>query len=247
MFQYTDAELWVLPLSLFIVVVIAVILGIVLKKSSPKTKNWVSVVIVTFMILLEIEKQVRQVMTGSYSFWMLPLHYCSLFMFWFALAAYGRGRVQEIGRSLSVSTTVLFLLLFYIDPGSIIGNSSADVFGSFGNFHTFIYHHLILLFTLTLLTLHLYKPKFKDIFWIVVAFVVYFVVVTSVANATGVNYVNVLYNIVGFLDAIRTNLGYGAYLAFMFVAGTGGNVAAHAVFTLWYNRVQSRKLKKEKM
>ncbi len=246
MFEYTKAELTVLPIALLITVAIGLLVGWLLRKQTDKVKNLALVAVVSIMLIMEVMKQIKSFENGSYNLWNIPLHFCSMFMLWFSLAAFSKGRLKEVGMSLSNGTAYMFMLVFYISPLSIIGGASANVFGNFGSFHTFFYHHFIILFWLLQITLKLHKPKWADLKWIFIAFVIYFAVAAPVANWLDTNYASILFNILGFLDYVRLTFGYGWYLAMMFAIGAGGTMLFHTLTMLGYQAVKKCKNKQEK-
>ena len=72
----------VLPIVLAIIIIIAAILGVLLKKKSEKIRAIPLQIIAGVILVLEIIKQVMALIDG-YSMWTFPLHYCSLFVFFF--------------------------------------------------------------------------------------------------------------------------------------------------------------------
>lgn len=242
MFDYTSAELTVLPIALGIVIVVALLVGYLLRNKTDKQKNIALMVVAGIMLIMEVIKQWRAIDSGSYSLWNIPLHYCSMFMVWYSLAAFGRGRVQQAGRAIAMASSMLFFVTFYFAPKTVIGSSSADVFGSFGNFHTFFYHHFIMLFLALLLTLKLYKPQWKDLKWVFLAYVIYPTIAVIMANVLQTNYASLLTNVLTWLDVVRINFGYDWYVAMMMAIGIGGTSGFHILFTWIYNKTHKQKM-----
>lgn len=240
MFNYGKAELIVLPSMLVGIVIVAIVLGLLLKNKSEKVKNIPFILITVSLIVMEIIKQVKRFEAG-YDYWSIPLHYCSMFMLWFSLATFGKGKVKRFGRSISFSSLILFWVAFYVSPISIIGHSSANVFGSFSNFHTFAYHHLMTLFGLLLITLKLNKPSFKHNWFIGIAYTIFFAVSVVASVKLDTNFTSLLESVIPFFNTIIDQVGYWLYWLIMFVIGAGGNLLANTVNTLIYNKVKKNK------
>lgn len=242
MFDYTKAELIALPIALGIVIVIALLVGYLLRNKTDKQKNIALMVVAAIMLVMEVIKQWLAFDSGSYSLWNIPLHYCSMFMVWYTLAAFGKGRVQQAGRAIAMASSMLFFVTFYFAPKTVIGSASASVFGSFGHFHTFFYHHFITLFLALMLTLKLYKPQWKDLKWVFLAYVIYPTIAVILANVLDTNFASLLTNVLTWLDAVRLNVGYIPYVIMMFAIGIGGTSGFHALFTWIYNKKQTKQI-----
>ena len=222
MFDYSGKAAWVLPLALGIVIVLTILITLLLKNKSDKIKQIPFITIAVILLVMEAIKQ--YLAFPSYSLWNVPLHFCSLFMVWFSLAAFSKGKAKEVFYSLAVACGFLFLVVFYFNPKSVIGNSSENVFGSFGSFHTFFYHHFITLFTLLAITLKQYKPKYKHIKWLLVSLSIYFVIADTFAHVLNTNYASLLYNILAPLQAVSDTYGMVAYTVMMYIIGAGGPI-----------------------
>ena len=147
MFSWSSSQIVVLPLVLIIVIALAVIISYLTRNKSELIKRIPLIVIASVMLILEVVKQIYNMVIG-YNLWTLPFHFCSLFLYFYPLASFFKGKTAEFGKTMSYVCGTLFLLLFYIDPTSIIGNSCDEIFATFSSFHTFTYHHLIILFYL---------------------------------------------------------------------------------------------------
>ncbi|MBR1984699.1 MAG: hypothetical protein IKA31_03075, partial [Clostridia bacterium] len=109
---------------------------------------------------------------------------------------------------------------FYFNPTTIIGDSCKNLFGSFSNFHTFFYHHCILLYLGLMITLKTYKTNFKtDVISVIICYSIYFVIAVTVGNLTQTNYCNLLYSNIPFMQSLLDSLGYIPYLICMYIIG----------------------------
>lgn len=242
--NYTQVEIKVLPIALAIVLIIGLLVGFLLRKQSSKVKNIPLIVIAVTMLIMEVVKQYRSFESGSYSLWSIPLHFCSLFMLWFSIAAFSKGRVKEVGMSIAFASACLFFVVFYYDPRTIIGGASGDFFGSFSSFHTFFYHHFIILFAVLQLTLKLHKPKWADIKWIILAYTIFIAVAVPIANILDTNYASLLYNNLTFMENLKVNYGYWVYVLAMYLTGVVGTTLFHSIITSVHNKITKPKSKK---
>lgn len=217
--NWLDSEKLALPLSLLVIILITLILYILLKNKSKRVKKIPLIVLSSLLLVMEVIKQLISLINNSWSYWNLPLHFCSLFMVFFALAAFGKGKVERIGYTLSFVSCLWFFILFYFNPSSIIGTSSAHIFGSFADFHTFVYHHVIILFFAIMVSLKLYRPVFKDIKFLLIGYSIYFIVGVGSSNILNINYCNLLYSNIGFMQSLLELAGYIIYIATMYASG----------------------------
>lgn len=239
---YSISEVVVLFPALLIILLGAILVGHLLKDKSEKVKNIPFLCVTIIMLVLEVIKQARLFILDAWSWWAFPIHFCSMFMIWFSLDSFGKGKVKETGRVLSFVSCFMFILLFYFGPTTIIGDSCKNVFESFSSFHTFTYHHLILVYLFLMITLKRYKAKpKKDIIKILFCFSIYFVVLVTLANVTQTNYTNMLYSNIPFMQAWLDFAGYIPYVFTMYLIGIGIPIA-----TVFITNLIQKKLNKEK-
>lgn len=244
MFVWSKAEGVVLPISLLIILVLAVGTYYITRNKSQLIRQIPLMIISTIMLALEIAKQIISIVNG-YSLWSIPLHFCSLFLYFFPLASFAKGKLGDFGRTMSFACGTLFLVLFYINPGSIIGDACANIFTSFSTFHTFIYHHLITLFYLVMLLSKIYKPTIFDFLYVFIGITVYAVVAIPLAHILNVNFCSLLTNVVPFLEAIRLQVGQVFYTIFMYLCGIGGGLLAVGLSNLVKYLVNKNKKEKD--
>ena len=159
MFQYSSAESFWLPIMLVIIIVVCLCLGLILKNKPEKIKRIPLIIIAIILLILEVVKQLYNAFNGSYSTWIIPLHFCSMFVFLIPLAEFFNGKIRDMSQALAFTCSFMFVALFYFQPSGVLGNATSNVFGSFNSFHTFVYHHLIILYFGLTISLNLYKPK----------------------------------------------------------------------------------------
>lgn len=234
MFYWTKEEKIVLPIALLVIAIISAITCFLTRKQSETIKKIPLMIISITMLVLEIIKQSLSIRDG-YSYWSIPLHFCSLFMYFFTIASFFKGKVGEFGKVMSIVCATYFIVLFYCNPSTVIGNSSADVFSSFGSFHTWTYHHLIILFLFILIGSKIYKPKKIDYFYATLGISIYAIVAIPMAHILNVNFCNLLSSNIPFMETLRLNLGQVFYTFTMIIVGIGGvNIVVLIANTIQY-------------
>ena len=214
--MWTNEEKYILPLTLGAIIIIALVLYICLRNKNQKIKNIPLIVITLTMLILEVIKQVRDFMEG-YSTWIIPLHFCSLFLYFYPLATLAKGKLKDFGVTMAFVSSCLMTALFYFNPSSIISDSAGDIFGSFGNFQTFIYHHLVMLFLFTGLALNMFKVSKKSFIHILIGFTIYGAIAIPLAHVLDTNYCNILTSNIGFMEVLRVRAGQIMYTIVMFL------------------------------
>lgn len=221
MFTWTKEEKLVLPIALAIIVVISIITCFLTRKQNETVRKIPLMIISATMLILEVAKQVINIQSG-YSYWAIPLHFCSLFLYFFPLVSFFKGRVGDFGKVMSLVCSTYFIVLFYFNPSSVIGNSSANIFQSFGTFHTWFYHHLVILFFFIFVGSKLYKPKKVDFLYATLGILLYGAIAVPVAHALDTNFCNLLHSNIPFMETLRINTSQAFYTFIMFVVGIGG-------------------------
>lgn len=230
MFQWSKEDGIVLPLMLVGMIGITVLLWFLLRKKEEKYRKIPLMVITIIILVLEVIKQIKNAVDGTYSTWTIPLHFCSLFLYFFPLAVFCKGKVGQFGKVMSFVTSLWLFALFYIRPDTIINNSAANPFASFGMFHTFIYHHLALLFFMVSVALKFYDIKYKDFIYVVIGFTIYAAIGLTVAHLTGTNYCNMLQNNFEPLENFRLQFGQVPYTILMYLGGVAGGIAGCLIY-----------------
>ena len=220
MWSYHDKI--VLPLTLLAIVLITIVFYFLLRNKSEKIKNIPLMSITIIILVLEVVKQIYNIIDG-YSTWTIPLHFCSLFLYFYPLATLLKGgKVKDFGITMSFVCSLWMTSLFYFNPGSIIGGSTTqNLFASFSSFHTFFYHHLVILFLLTGLSLNMFKLTKKSFIYVLIGFSLYALFGVTFAHLLQTNYCNLLVSNIGFMETLRVNVGQVLYTIIMYLLGTG--------------------------
>ena len=152
---------------LVIYLLFSIWLGLKLQNQRDSIKLIPIHIISCILIILEIIKQIKTIQSG-YTLNMLPLYFCSLFLFLFPLASLCKNKLKNTIRKLLLLSGAMVTGVMLIAP-NIIYRSGAllDMFEDFTCFHTVVYHNLVVLGTCLMLTLNLVnfdKPQYKLIF-----------------------------------------------------------------------------------
>ena len=141
----------------------------------------------------------------------LPLHFCTLVIFVIIFAQIPSKKIGDFFKPIAFSFSGLVAFMLYISPTSLIGNSTDNVFLNYYTFHTFTFHHLVVLYFILTLTLNTYTPKLTDSFKGVGGILFYAVYAVPASFALNTNYVNILRSTIGFLENLRLNHGQFLY------------------------------------
>lgn len=237
--MWTNDEKYILPLVLGVIVVISLVLYLLLRNKSNKIKNIPLVVITLTMLILEVVKQVIAFKEG-YSTWTIPLHFCSLFLYFYPLATLTKGKLKDFGVTMAFVSSCLMTALFYFNPSSIISESASNIFGSFSNFHTFTYHHLVMLFLFTGLALNMFNVSKKSFIHILIGFTIYALVAIPLAHLLDTNYCNILTSNIGFMENLRLSVGQIIYTIVMFLFAISASFVL-ILIKLGINKIKRRK------
>jgi len=243
MFNYTKAEIITIPIMYALIFSICILLWFLLKNKKQEIQRIPIIVITSTLLVLEVIKQTLSIATGTWTKWAIPLHYCSALMIWFALASFSKNEtLRQVGYATSFVGSLVLTILFVFDPTSVIGDACKNIFASFDTFHTFIFHFLAMSIWLLILLFKFYKPTHKNILFSLLAFLIYFVVTTICAYALDVNFVNVLYNSIPFLEQLRINCGQVFYTIIMYCIGLGMPVLILYSYKFFYDLKHKKKV-----
>lgn len=218
MFNWTKNEAIIVPVGLVIIILLSIIINFCLRNKSDKIKRIPLFIITIIVLILEIIKQIYSIVVG-YNLWKLPLHFCSIFLFVFSFASFGKGTLRKIGDVISLSGGFAVLVAFLVSPRNIIGNACDNVFASFDTFHTFTYHFLVFFYFFILIGSNLVQAKFSDLKYVVTAVLGYAIIAIVAGYTLNVNFCSVLHNSYSFLEAIRLSCGPRIYLICLVIFG----------------------------
>lgn len=243
-FEWTKDEAIILPIMFVLMVGITIFLSIILKNKSDKIKNIPLLIITIIMLVLEVIKQILSIING-YSLWVVPLHFCSFFMVWYSLSQFLKNKYRDFFKGISFIWGFFLFIAFYIYPSSIIGNSTSNIFESFFSFHTFIYHHLAIMYFLLSIGLKTYRPKYSDSIKITICLICYAIIAIPLAFILDVNFCNILSSNIPFMEKIRINNGQFLYDFILIIIGLVGCNIISLLYTILYNKIKNCKSNKK--
>ncbi len=236
MFNYTIYEIITLPTSLLLILLTCFLLNRGLKNCSETKKDIPLKLIALIVVILEIIKQIENVITG-FDAWALPFHYCSLFVFFFPLAEFTKGKVKKVFKPVAFITALTMALVFYLEPRGILGSSSERIFTEWNSFHSFTFHQLAIAYPLISISLNRYIPNKNDYKYLILVMTVYVLTILPLSHIINVNYCNFLFSVLGFLENIRLLLGQVIYSIILFIGIVGGTTLVCVLYRLIYNKI----------
>jgi len=126
-----------------------------------KTRYRPLMVIAFLLIVLDGSKQLRGIMVG-YDKTIIPLYFCSFFNLLYPLAIYSKGRVKQVSQVMASVYSFMVAMGLYLAPAMMIGESAYNLFGGFLKLHTFVYHHLVVMYAMLSVSLQLVDIELKD-------------------------------------------------------------------------------------
>lgn len=226
MFNWSKGDATVFPVAFSFIILSAVVLRLILGKDVKKRRIPLKIIAI-FIICLEISKQIYYNLYEPFTMYVLPLHFCSTFILLIPLAQFTKGKFNDLVKPLPVCYSVIVTALLIAYPRVLLGNSTANAFGSFHNLHTILFHFTIAGYLIYSLVLSDYKPKKSDIVPLVCGIIVYASYSVPVAYIYNVNYVNILRSDFPPFETVRLFFGQFVYDLMLFI------VAVSSVILIW--------------
>lgn len=243
--MWTTADAIAIPISVAICVALGVLAYFLLRNRPRVYKQIPLMLTVGVMIVLEIIKITRHlVIADEFNSRYLPFHMSSYFMVWFSLAAFGWGRVRQVGMTASFITSFGFLFGFFYQPSWIIGGASANLFNNWGAFHSFVYHLMFIQFLIFIIALDLFRPKIKYFLFVLPLIFGLLSISLVMAHVLQVNYFNLLYG-TGPFAYISENWGQWVLVVILFALSLAAGCLAFFAFGIPYELVRQRFRKTE--
>lgn len=241
---YSNDDVVVLSITAAVIVVISVLLGVFLRKKSEKIKQIPFLVITIFLLGMELVKQILAIVEG-YQPWTIPLHFCSTYFIWFSIANFSKGKFSQAMKTVAFVASFYLVALFYFNPQSIIGPACSNVFGSFDNFHTFTFHHLVILYFCLTVALNNFHFKIKHLYYWLISITTYFGIAVLCAHLLNTNYMNILTSNVDFMEAMRLSIGQVGYTIILGLMTIGVGAIIILVASLITKKLQEKHTKQE--
>jgi hypothetical protein len=203
-------------------IALAYILSRALKNKDYETQLLPLKICTVLLLLLEAAKQIIGIATGYSTYW-IPLHFCSLFLYFHPLACFCKGKPRNRFMLIAgVVSTCLFLfmavypnIIYSDDAIRSMWNYLTGRGGSFFELHSVLFHG-IGLFTFFLFVfqgLVRFDTK-KDILTVLITYGTYCLIVGPFAQLIDTNFNNFVHSNAPFLENIRLKIieSAGAFL-----------------------------------
>lgn len=242
--MWSESQINILPYTYLITVALIIILTALLKNKSIHAKTIPLGITSIIMTAGEIAKISFCILKKEFTAWQLPFHYCSLFIPWFFLCCFFTKKTRRVFYALSFSMGIPVIAVLLIFPGAIFEDSTDILFksASFCDYHNFFYHILIIFFIGLMLSFRLYKPKIKDLKYVLICFYIWAAIATIFSNILNQSYANLLHSDFKLLEKIRLNSGYYLYLLFLYASGYIA-VAGTFLLSVFVSNISIRKRK----
>lgn len=235
LFKWTKEELIVCPIAFILLLILAIFFGIVLRNKSKNTRIIPLKCISIALIIMEIFKQTNELKTG-YSFYSLPLHFCSFFIFWPLLTFSKNEKIKSFGQEITFIWSAMITISMFANPYAIYGNSIKTLLYDGIFEHTFVFHELVILYFLLNLTLRIPECKIKFLKFMPLAILLYGIVAIPSAYIFNSNYCNILEcQFFNPLEIFRQNYGQLPYNLILFIVGTAFIIVSYLIACLIKN------------
>ena len=208
--QYSEYDKRILPPAFIIMVAFVILLAILLRRKSERVRSIPTAIVGVTLIFIEVLKQ-RWNVLGEFDYYMLPLHYCSLFVIVIPLGEFFGSWGRRIFRPIATYMTFIVSCGIYLFPNAILGSACETVGTEFFGTHSFVFHHLVVLYFLLVVALRLYEPRLNDILYLGMTGTVYLSFALPFAYLFDENYCNLLKSAVPMLEEFRLAEGQVAY------------------------------------
>lgn len=219
---WTKLHAYTLIPQFIVYIVLAFIINRVLKNKDYETKLLPLKICTALLLLLEVAKQIMGVVTGYSTYW-IPLHFCSLFLYFHPLACFYKGKHRDKFILIAGVVSACLFLFMAVYPNIIYSDDAIRSMwnyvtgkgGSFFELHTVLFHG-IGLFTFFLFIfqgLAEFNPK-KDVVLVVITYGIYCLIVGPFAQLIDTNFNNFVHSNAPFLENIRLSIieNTGAFL-----------------------------------
>lgn len=229
---------------LLIFTALAVGLHFLLRKKKQFKRRIPLQIITLIVVIIEIVKQIYYHDNPDFTYYVLPLHFCSLFMVLMPLSQFFGNKVGNIFKPMTFVYSCLVFILVLANPNALIGQSTSDILGSFHNIHTFVFHFSVIAYFIFSIALGDYQPKFRHCINVSCGIAVYASYAIPCSYHLQTNYVNILYCYFEPLENFRLWAGQVWYNVVLFLIGIAG-ACCICVITCLINKAYLRLKNKE--
>jgi hypothetical protein len=239
-------QFWTLEHFVTIVpaVIIMILITIVLSKVLGNKPHHIRMIpfqiLAVILLLSEIIKQVLSIING-YDLYHIPLHVCSLFIFFIPLTAFYNKKGSEVINLFTCTICVSIALFMLIYPNIIYSKENiTNFFNNYFDFHTVFFHNLILFEFILIIGLNLYSTKGKKYLkHVVIASIIYSSIAALMAQILKTNFSNfyscnieVVNNLVlSVKESIGNILGQALYVLILLILHVGFFITSYYVYT----------------
>lgn len=249
---WTYEHFFTLPITVVIFIFFATWLGDKLLYKPEKYRLIPIHIISVLLVSLEIVKQIIG-NKGGFDLYILPLHFCGLFVFLFPAFSLCHGKSKRTIRLITTISGLMMIGVMSIMPNVVYGNDDIlYFFDDFLSFHTVFFHNLVLLGVILIFTLDLYeKPKLGDYKLLISVFAMYCILIAPLSLIFETNWNNFHHCNVSFVDNWRiawiNMFGYFGQILYTICASaltTGFSMVIYFVYTkilAWYERYKEKR------
>ena len=217
----------------FLIIISSYFIAQFLKKKSEKAQLLTIQIVAVILLVMEFFKQLLSIIRG-YDLYHIPLHFCSLFLYFLPIAAFYKGKYKEHFRAIAATVSACLFLFMAIYPLLIYPDGDIEAvpvflsgnWRSYFQFHSVVFHNVAIFpfFFFAFNNLCKHDTK-RDLKAVVIAFSAYAVISGAIANAIDVNFNNFVRCNADFLENVRLslvgNIGWVGQLIYVIMIGIG--------------------------
>lgn len=231
---WTQLHVYTLIPQFVVYAALAFILSRALKNRDFETRLLPLKICTVILLLLEAAKQIMGVVTGYSTYW-IPLHFCSLFLYFHPVACFYKGKYRDKFLLIAgVVSTCLFLFMA-VYPNVVYSDDAIRSMwdyltgrgGSFFELHTVLFHGIgtFTFFLFVFQGLARFDTK-KDVPLVILTYGLYCIIVGPFAQLIDTNFNNFVHSNAPFLENIRQKLlesigAFGGQTVYVLIISVG--------------------------
>lgn len=240
MFEYTLGDALVIPLTYLFFCVAAIAWRFAFKNAKPFLKMLPLKIFAAVVFIAEIAKQIYYNCFEEFTLYILPLHFCSLFIVLLPLSQLCGERVAKIFKPAAFVYSFFVVVLIIANPHALLGDSPSLPFASFHNTHTLVYHMSVAGYFIFSVILEDYEPKPLHCINVICGIAIYTAYAVPCAYLLNTNYVNILYSQFAPLESFRLACGQVAYNVVLFCLASAAGCAVCLIACL-LSKIKNRR------
>jgi len=247
MIQYSKELQIFTVIAYSIIILLAIGLKFLLKNKKDSIKEIPLNVIGIIIIVLEINKQVKnclgyhyrlifrnEIFADGFQAYALPFHFCSFFIFWiiFKFIFFKNEKLSMLFKNMAFLWSALITFLMVLYPGIVYGDEVERLINSNVLEHTVVFHFLVAAYFAIACALRTYRFKLKDIYYAPIGILIFGALAIPAAHIFKENYCAIYKNDGwSFLDPIF-NKGYVIYNGLLVIVGIVLSIIAYLIIIL---------------